>query len=131
MVRWAVNISNIAQVTLSTTATGSRNTRSKFSGIVKNNTSGDWHLFSNLEEKPTTTVDFSLAEIYYDALKIGYLTSKTGMNIFVDDSARNAEIVAPIHGTMVYRRDKRVQEIYTGSKWDAIDPIHPFLLMGV
>ena len=131
MVRWAVNISNIAQVTLSTTATGSRNTRSKFSGIVKDNTSGDWHLFSNLEEKPTTTVDFTLNEIYYDTMVVGSLISKRGMNNFADSSERTARIPSPTRGTMVFMKDKLVQSYYTGSQWESIDPVNPMLLMGV
>lgn len=131
MIRWDVNNANISQVTLPNTATGTRDTRSKFSGIVKDNFDGAWHLFSNLEEKPTTTVDFTLPEISYDDLIIGELYAKRGMNNFANSSQRTAMIPNPVRGTMVFMSDTLTQQYYTGSRWEAIDPVNPMLLMGV
>jgi hypothetical protein len=54
-----------------------------------------------------------------------------GVNVVADATARNAAFTAPVSGTMVYRQDTKIQEVYTGTKWDAQDAIHPFLLMGV
>lgn len=127
---------NQSAQTISPAAVGVRNTRSKYSGFVKDNFDGKWHLFNDLEVRPTTTIDFYgtpgdfTTPGGYDAIKVGYVESLRGINIFDSATAKDNGI-DPIHGTIVYRTDLNVQEVYTGSTWDAIDPIHPFLLMGV
>jgi len=129
-ISWGVNVANISTTSINPPAVGTRDSRSKYSGIVKDNITGMWHLFSNLEERPQTTVDFTLGELYYDDLKAGEITAKRGFNITNNITTRDTEYT-PIHGTMVYRKDKNIQEVYLGNKWEAIEPIHNFLLMGV
>jgi hypothetical protein len=131
IIRFAITAADLTTTTISPTATGTRNTRSKFSGVVKDNADGTWHLFSNLEVKPSTTVDFTLPEIYYDDFVAGKITAKRGVNVFDNNIDRDSKIPYPTHGTIIFRKDKNLQEIYTGTKWDAIDPTHPFLMMGV
>lgn len=131
IIRFDITAANLATTTISPTATGTRTTRSKFSGFVKDNADGAWHVFSNLEVKPTTTVDFTLPEIYYDDIIAGKVTAKRGLNVFNSNVDRDSVIPSPVHGTIIFRKDKNLQEIYTGTKWDAIDPTHPFLMMGV
>jgi len=130
-IRWNSSSASYSTTNFTPDAVATRSTRSKFSGIVKDNGNGMWHLFSNLEAKPSTTVDFTLPEIYYDDLKLGHIVSERGINITANNTTRDAEWTTPLHGTIIYRQDKRVQEVYTGTKWDAIEPIHSFLLMGV
>lgn len=129
-IRWNSSSASYTSTNFSPDAVGTRTTRSKFSGIVKDNATLGWYLFSNLEAKPTTSIDFTLPELEWDSLKMGQLTAVKGFNI-VNDPTERDQVYEPIHGTIIYRKDRRTQEVYTGSKWDAIDPIHPFLLMGV
>jgi len=122
---------DVSDTVISPAAIGTRTTRAKYSGLAKDNTGGLWHLFSGLAAKPSTTIDFTLPEIGYDSVKIGGLIALGGINSVADSSERDSVFTSPSNGTMVYRQDTKIQEIYTGTKWDAIDPIHPFLLMGV
>lgn len=131
-VRWNSSSASYTSTTFTPAAVATRTTRSKFSGLVKDNATGIWHLFGNLEGKPTTSVDFTLlANNDYNDIKLGHIISERGINITASNTTRDAEWTTPLHGTIIYRQDKRIQEVYTGTKWDAIDPIHPFLLMGV
>lgn len=130
-VRWNSSSASYSNTNFSPDAVATRTTRSKFSGLVKDNFDGSWHLFSNLEEKPTTTVDLTLAEIIYDDIHIGELYAKRGMNNFGSSAQRNTEIPSPVRGTMVFMSDTLTQQFYTGSRWETIDPINPMLLMGV
>lgn len=135
-VSFPTNVADVSLTTITPAATGTRITRSKYSGFVKDNFDGKWHLFNGLETRPSTSVDFYgtpgafTTPAGYDPMKVGYIESVTGINIFDSATARD-NVIDPIHGTIVYRTDLNVQEVYTGSTWDAIDPIHPFLLMGV
>lgn len=133
IIRWNSSSASYSNTNFSPAAIATRDTRSKFSGIVKNNTDGLWHLFSNLEGKPTTTVDFTNNDLYYDDIKLGEIWALRGINVVTNATERDSLFPSAkiIHGTMVYRTDKKVQEVYTGSKWDAIDPVSPLLLMGV
>jgi hypothetical protein len=129
------NVAPVSLTTVSPAATGIRTSRSKYSGFVKDNADGKWHLFNDLELRPETSIQFYGSSGFakpggYDDIKVGYVESLRGINIFSNSTTRD-EGVDPVHGTMVYRTDLNVQEVYTGSTWDAIDPIHPFLLMGV
>jgi hypothetical protein len=122
---------NVSSAAISPAGLGTRTTRSAYSGIVKDNTTGGWYLFSGLQVKPTTSVDFTLAELSFDDITVGGITAKRGINVFNDSTARDAAIPSPTSGTIIFRKDLNLQEVYIGSTWDAIDPIHPFLLMGV
>jgi hypothetical protein len=130
-VRFGLNTASVASTPMSPAAIGTRNTRSKYSGIVKNNTDGRWHLVSNIEVKPTTTVDFSSNEIVYDEFEAGKVIAPRGFNNFANNTERDTEIPTPVHGTIIFNRAVNAQQIYTGSKWDTIDVMSPFLLMGV
>jgi len=123
---------DVTDTVISPAAIGTRTTRAKYAGLVKDN-SGErlWHLFSGLAAKPTTTIDFNLSEISYDSVKMGGLIALGGINSVADSTERDSIFDSPTNGTMVYRQDTKIQEIYTGTKWDAQDAIHPFLLMGV
>jgi hypothetical protein len=116
---------------ISPAATGTRTSRSKYSGVAKDNTTGLWHLFSGLAAKPTTTINFDLDEIQYDSIKLRNITATGGINSVENATERDSVFDSPTSGTIVYRQDTKIQEIYTGTKWDALDQIHPFLLMGV
>lgn len=130
-VQFTLNIENLSPTAISPAAVGTRNTRSKFSGIVKDNFDGRWHLVSNIEVKPTTTVDFTNPELYYDELEVGEVIAPRGFNNFANNAERDAEIPTPVHGTIIFNRAINAQQFYTGSKWETVDPITPLLLMGV
>lgn len=131
LVRWNSSSASYTSTNFSPAAVATRDTRSKFSGLIKDNTTGMWHLFGNLEEKPTTTVDFTNINIVYDDLLIGEVYARRGFNNFANTSDRTAMIPSPTRGTMVFMSDNLTQQFYTGSRWDAIDPVNPMLLMGV
>lgn len=122
---------NIGATALDPPATATRNTRSEYSGLAKNNTTGIWNLFSGLSAKPVTSIDFTLDEIVYDSLRLGAVEAVGGVNVVADDTERDSVFADATHGTIVFRQDKNVQEVYTGTKWDAMETVHPFLLMGV
>jgi hypothetical protein len=130
-IRWNSSSASYTSTNFSPDAVGTRDTRSKYSGLIKDNADNSWHLFSNLEAKPTTTVDLTLPEIYYDDIHVGEIYSKRGFNNFANSTERSAEIPNPVRGTMVIMSDTLTQQVWTGSKWEAIDPIQPMLLMGV
>jgi hypothetical protein len=122
----------------------SRSTRSKYSGIVKNNTDGAWYLFSNLETRPTTTVDFTTPGLVFDKLNLGSLDvvsasdlrgaviAYSTLNVFASTAARNAAIASPVNGSYAYRTDAKVQEFYTGTKWEAVEQVvSPLLAMAL
>jgi len=137
-------IANQASTNLAADTIATRSSRSKYSGIVKNNTDGAWYLFSNLENRPTTTVDFTSPEIVLDKLNIGILDVSTTstfrgdvvaqkkFNVFATAAARDAAIPAPDAGTMCYRTDIKSQEFYTGTKWEVVEnAISPLLTMAL
>ena len=126
-----VTNANVTDTVITPAALGTRTNRAKYSGVAKDNTSGMWHLFSGLAAKPTTTIDFDLPEIAYDSIKVGSLVALGGINSVADQAERDSVFASPSNGTIIYRQDIKIQEIYTGTKWDAMDQIHPFLLMGV
>lgn len=125
-------------------AQATRNTRSKYSGLVKDNADGSWYLFSNLGSRPTTTIDFTDPELALDKLRIGILdaagastlrgdvVAQKKFNVFATTAARDAAIPAPVAGTMCYRTDIKAQEFYTGTKWEVVEnAISPLLTMGL
>lgn len=122
---------DVSETVISPAAIGTRTSRAKYSGLAKDNETGLWHLFSGLEAKPTTTIDFDLPEIAYDSIKVRNITAVGGINSVSNATVRDETFTQPVSGTIVYRQDTKIQEIYTGTKWDALDQIHPFLLMGV
>jgi hypothetical protein len=131
IIRFTTTEANLSTTAISPTATGTRNSRSKFSGLVKDNADGTWHVFSNLEVRPTSTVDFTLPEIYYDNITVGRVNAKRGFNNFANIAERDTMIPSPVRGTIVFMGDTLSQQFYTGSKWETIDPVDPMLLMGV
>jgi hypothetical protein len=122
---------NVGATALDPAATATRTTRSEYSGIAKNNTTGIWNLFSGLSAKPVTSIDFTLDEIVYDSLRLGGVEAVGGVNVVADNTERDSTFADAVHGTIIFRKDKNVQEVYTGTKWDAMETVHPFLLMGV
>ena len=122
---------------------GTRTTRTKYTGIVKDYTDGKWRLFSNLENRPTTNIDFSDVNIVLDTLRLGSIEatgniSVTGntisntYNVFANTAARNAALPSPVAGTSSYRTDIKVQEFYTGTKWEAVEQtVSPLLVMAL
>ena len=122
---------NVTETVISPAAIGTRTSRAKYSGLAKDNADGLWHLFSGLQAKPTTSIDFDLPEIAYDSIKVRNITAVGGINSVTNAVQRDEIFTQPVSGTIVYRQDTKIQEIYTGTKWDALDQIHPFLLMGV
>ena len=143
-VSWASASVSYASTTFDPDAEATRNTRSKYSGLVKDDADGAWYLFSNLGDKPTTTVDFTDAELVLDKLNLGLLDVATTstfqgdivaqkkFNVFATSAARDAAIPAPDAGTMCYRTDIKTQEFYTGTKWEVVEnAISPLLTMGL
>jgi hypothetical protein len=65
--RFALDTDDLAAAASTGTATVSA--RAKYSGFVKDATDGNWKLFENLEQKPSTTVDFTDAELAVLAIK--------------------------------------------------------------
>lgn len=122
---------DVPDAIISPAAIGTRTNRARYSGLSKDNSNGVWHLFSGLAAKPLNSIDFNLPEIQYDSIKVGSITSVGAINSVSDASQRNSTFPSPISGTIVYRQDLKSQEIYTGTRWDVQDQIHPFLLMGV
>lgn len=129
-ITFALTAANVSSTAISPAGLGTRTTRTQYSGLVKDISTG-WYLFSGLQAKPSTSVDFTLAELSFDDITLGSVLAKRGLNVFDTSTARDTAIPAPVHGTIVYRRDLYAQEFYTGSKWEVVDQIHPFLLMGV
>jgi hypothetical protein len=141
---WESASASYANTNFSPDALAIRNTRSKYSGFVKDNADGAWYLFSNLGTRPTTTVDFTNPELVLDKLKMGVLDVATTstlrgdvvaqkkFNVFATAAARDAAIPAPDAGTMCYRTDIKSQEFYTGTKWEVVEnAISPLLTMGL
>ena len=135
---------NLASTSLNTAAIATRTTRSKYSGIAKNNSDGAWYLFSNLETRPTTTIDFTTPGLVFDKLYLGSLDVVTAsdlrgaviaystLNVFASTAARNAAIASPVNGSYAYRTDAKVQEFYTGTKWEAVEQVvSPLLAMAL
>jgi hypothetical protein len=141
---WESASASYANTNFSPDALATRNSRSKYSGLVKDNADGTWYLFSNLGTRPTTTVDFTDPELVLDKLKMGVLDVSTTstfrgdvvaqkkFNVFATAAARDAAIPAPDAGTMCYRTDIKSQEFYTGTKWEVVEnAISPLLTMGL
>lgn len=141
---WESASASYALTNFSPDAQATRNTRSKYSGLVKDNADGSWYLFSNLGTRPTTTVDFTDPEIVLDKLQMGILdasgaatfradvVAQKKFNVFATTAARDAAIPAPVAGTMCYRTDIKAQEFYTGTKWEVVEnAISPLLTMGL
>jgi hypothetical protein len=141
---WESASASYANTNFSPDALATRNSRSKYSGLVKDNADGTWYLFSNLGTRPTTTVDFTDPELVLDKLKMGVLDVATTstfrgdvvaqkkFNVFATAAARDAAIPAPDAGTMCYRTDIKSQEFYTGTKWEVVEnAISPLLTMGL
>jgi hypothetical protein len=135
---------NQVSTSLSAASMASRSTRSKYSGIAKNNTDGAWYLFSNLETRPTTTIDFTTPGLVFDKLYLGSLDVVTAsdlrgaviaystLNVFASTAARDAAIASPVNGSYAYRTDAKVQEFYTGTKWEAVEQVvSPLLAMAL
>ena len=135
---------NQGSTSLSANSMASRTTRSKYSGIAKNNTDGAWYLFSNLETRPTTTIDFTTPGLAFDKLYLGSLDvvsasdlrgaviAYSTLNVFASTAARNAAIASPVNGSYAYRTDAKVQEFYTGTKWEAVEQVvSPLLAMAL
>lgn len=116
-----------------TLGVATRNTRTIFSGLVKNHDNNQWYLLTGLEDKPLNDIDFD--EITCDILHVGMLYTKYGVNVFPNDGFRDAIIPNPIHGTMVYNQAKKSQQYYSSqSRWESIEFdsfVSPLLLMGV
>lgn len=141
---WESASASYANTNFSPDALATRNSRSKYSGLVKDNADGTWYLFSNLGTRPTTTVDFTDPELVLDKLKMGVLdvaststfrgdvVAQKKFNVFATAAARDAAIPAPDAGTMCYRTDIKSQEFYTGTKWEVVEnAISPLLTMGL
>lgn len=141
---WESASASYANTNFSPDALATRNSRSKYSGLVKDNADGTWYLFSNLGTRPTTTVDFTDPELVLDKLKMGVLDVSTTstlrgdvvaqkkFNVFATAAARDAAIPTPDAGTMCYRTDIKSQEFYTGTKWEVVEnAISPLLTMGL
>ena len=135
---------NQVSTSLNAASMASRSTRSKYSGIAKNNTDGAWYLFSNLETRPTTTIDFTTPGLVFDKLYLGSLDvvsasdlrgaviAYSTLNVFASTAARNAAIASPVNGSYAYRTDAKVQEFYTGTKWEAVEQVvSPLLAMAL
>lgn len=110
-----------------------RDTRTIFSGLVKNHDNDQWYLLTGLEEKPLNDIDFD--DISCDFLHVGMLYAKYGVNVFPNEGFRDAIIDDPIHGTMVYVQEKKAQQYYSSqNRWESIEFdsfVSPLLLMGV
>lgn len=143
-ISWTSASASYASTNFNPDAVATRTTRSKYSGIVKDNADGSWYLFSNLGTKPTTTVDFTNPELVLDKLVMGVLdasgsstfrsdvVAQKKFNVFATTAARDAAIPAPVAGTMCYRTDIKAQEFYTGTKWEVVEnAISPLLTMGL
>lgn len=143
-VSFASASASYASTTFAPDAIGVRDTRSKYSGLVKDNADGTWYLFSNLGAKPTTTVDFTNAELAFDKLRLGVLDASGSstfrddvvvqkrFNVFANAAARDAAIPAPVAGSTAYRTDIKAQEFYTGTKWEVVaDVVSPLLTMAL
>lgn len=135
---------NQGSTSLSANSMASRSTRSKYSGIAKDNSDGAWYLFSNLETRPSTTIDFTTPGLVFDKLHIGSLDVLTAadlrgaviaystLNVFATVGARNAAIPSPVNGSYAYRTDAKVQEFYIGTKWEAVEQVvSPLLAMAL
>lgn len=131
IIRFKFDSANVTSTAISPAAVALRTTRSKFSGIVKDNSDGSWKLFSNLEARPTTSVDFSLPEIYLDDLYLGEVLANRGFNNFASTTERSSKVPNPSRGTIAFMSDKLVQQFYTGSRWETVDPVSPLLFLGV
>ncbi len=131
IIRFAFNASNLASTAISPAAVAIRSTRTKFSGLVKDNADGSWRLFSNLEARPTTSVNFTLPEIYLDDFYVGEVFANRGLNNFASTSERSLKVPNPTRGTIAFMSDKLVQQFYTGSRWETVDPVNPLLFLGV
>ena len=143
-ISWTSASASYASTNFNPNAVATRTTRSKYSGIVKDNADGSWYLFSNLGTRPTTTVDFTNPELVLDKLVMGTLdasgastfrsdvVAQKKFNVFATTAARDAAIPAPVAGTMCYRTDIKAQEFYTGTKWEVVEnAISPLLTMGL
>ncbi len=141
---WASASASYASTNFNPDAQATRNTRSKYSGFVKDNADGSWYLFSNLGTRPTTTIDFTNQDLVLDKLIMGILdvagastlrgdvVAQKKFNVFATSGARDAAIPAPVAGTMCYRTDIKAQEFYTGTKWEVVEnAISPLLTMGL
>jgi len=129
--------------TTSISGLGIRTTRTKYTGLVKDYVDGKWRLFSNLENRPTTNIDFSDVNIALDTLRLGSIeatgnisitgnTTANTYNVFASTAARNSALPSPVAGTSSYRTDIKVQEFYTGTKWDAVEQtVSPLLVMAL
>jgi hypothetical protein len=116
-----------------TLATATRDTRSIFSGLVKDHNNNQWYLMTGLEDKPLNDID--MADITCDVLNVGSLIAKYGVNVFTTEADRNSNIPYPSHGTMVYVQEKKAQQYYSSqNRWESIEFdsfVSPLLLMGV
>jgi hypothetical protein len=116
-----------------TLATATRNTRSIFSGLVKDHNNNQWYLMTGLEDKPLNDIDMD--EVMCDVLNVGSLIAKYGVNVFATETERNVNIPSPSHGTMVYVQEKKAQQYYSSqNRWESIEFdsfVSPLLLMGV
>lgn len=134
-------VSNFNNTSIS--ALGTRTTRTKYTGLVKDYADGKWRLFSNLENRPTTNIDFSDINIALDTLRLGTIeatgnitvtgnTISNTYNVFASTATRNAALPSPVAGTSSYRTDIKVQEFYTGTKWEAVEQtVSPLLVMAL
>jgi hypothetical protein len=66
---------NVSSTAASGTATVNKSRR--WAGFARDASDGVWKLFKNTTSKPTTTVDFSNANLAYDAAKVGAATADT------------------------------------------------------
>lgn len=116
-----------------TLATATRDTRSIFSGLVKDHNNNQWYLMTGLEDKPLNDIDMD--EVMCDVLNVGSLIAKYGVNVFATEADRNVNIPSPSHGTMVYVQEKKAQQYYSSqNRWESIEFdsfVSPLLLMGV
>lgn len=141
---FATTAPNMGATSLPAGTVATRNSRSKYSGLAKDNADGAWYLFSNLEIRPTTTIDFNDPELEFDRLKLGAIealgdadlrgtvVAYETINVFASTAARDAVLTAPVNGTYAYRTDAKVQEYYTGSKWEAVEQVvSPLLAMAL
>lgn len=59
-------------------------------GLVRQATTGQWKLFSNITAEPTNTIDFTYA--VYDPIQVGAITSPTIVDLYANAAVQSANI---------------------------------------
>ena len=71
------NTGNVVDMGIVGTFKGGTNNNQQYTGIIRDPNIGKWRFFSNAYSQPTTDVDFSDANIIFDAIQVGGITSPT------------------------------------------------------